>query len=167
MWALAKKVRVVLINGERFLDFPKPLPPGVNFMGELSASKIAPKKIPYFTGEVGEIVNRAQNLVIFSLGTVSNTTQMPAQMVYSFMEAFGRFPHIDFLWRMEANIKDAQKYPNVHLLKWLPQKDLMKHPKTRLLIAHGGYNSFLEASKSAIPVILMPLFADQFSKRLF
>lgn len=38
----------------------------------------------------------------------------------------------------------------------------LEHPKTRLLIAHGGYNSFLEASKHAIPVVLMPLFADQF-----
>lgn len=37
-----------------------------------------------------------------------------------------------------------------------------EHPKTKLLIAHGGYNSFLEASQSGIPIILMPLFADQF-----
>lgn len=36
------------------------------------------------------------------------------------------------------------------------------HPKTKLLIAHGGYNSFLEASQAGLPVVLMPLFADQF-----
>jgi hypothetical protein len=48
-------------------------------------------------------------------------------MVVNFMEAFTRFPNIDFLWRMEADVKDAKRYPNVHLLKWLPQKDLMSN----------------------------------------
>ena len=36
------------------------------------------------------------------------------------------------------------------------------HPKTKLLIAHGGYNSFLEAAQAGLPIVLMPLFADQF-----
>lgn len=81
--------------------------------------------MPIFNGEIAEIVNRAKNLVIFSLGTVSNTTSMPQQMVNGFVEAFSRFPEIDFLWRMEAEIKDAKRYRNIHLLKWLPQKDLM------------------------------------------
>ncbi|KAI6214438.1 UDP-glucuronosyltransferase [Aphelenchoides besseyi] len=160
LWSLSRRVRVLLVNGERFLDFPKPIPFGVNFIGEV---KTATKNSPLnFTGEVAEIVNRATNLVIFSLGTVSNTTNMPSNMLNSFLEAFAQFPEYDFLWRMEAEVPNAHKYTNVHLLKWLPQKDLMKHPKTRLLIAHGGYNSFLEASQAGIPVVLMPLFADQF-----
>ncbi|KAI6219842.1 UDP-glucuronosyltransferase [Aphelenchoides fujianensis] len=160
LWSLSRRVRVLLVNGERFLDFPRPLPPGIGFMGEVkttpqtSASKL--------TGEVGEIVERAKHVVIFSLGTVSNTTNMPPHMLHSFLEAFGQFPDHDFLWRMEAEVPNAHKYPNVHLLKWLPQKELMKHPKTRLLVAHGGYNSFLEASQAGVPVVLMPLFADQF-----
>ncbi|CAK5028032.1 unnamed protein product [Meloidogyne enterolobii] len=36
-----------------------------------------------------------------------------------------------------------------------------EHPKTRLLFAHGGYSSFLEAAKTGIPILLVPLFADQ------
>ncbi|KAI6187492.1 UDP-glucuronosyltransferase [Aphelenchoides besseyi] len=160
LWSLSRRVRVLLVNGERFLDFPRPIPFGINFIGEV---KIADKNSALnFTGEVAEIVDRAKNLVIFSLGTVSNTTNMPPNMLNSFLEAFAQFPDYDFLWRMEAEVPNAHKYTNVHLLKWLPQKDLMKHPKTRLLIAHGGYNSFLEASQAGIPVVLMPLFADQF-----
>jgi glucuronosyltransferase len=161
LWDLSKNVRILLVNGERFLDFPRPLPVGITFMGEVgkSSSKIA--KI--FSPEINAIIEKAEKgLIIFSLGTVSNTTNMPQKMLNSFVEAFGQFPDYQILWRMEMNVPQASKYSNINLLKWLPQKDLMKHPKTRLLIAHGGYNSFLEASQAGIPIILMPLFADQF-----
>ncbi|TKR68396.1 hypothetical protein L596_024386 [Steinernema carpocapsae] len=100
--------------------------------------------------------------ILFSLGTVSNTTNMPEHMLNCFVEAFAQFPDYNILWRMEMEVPQAAKYKHIHILKWLPQKELMKHPKTRLLIAHGGYNSFLEASQTGVPVVLMPLFADQF-----
>jgi glucuronosyltransferase len=145
-------------------------------MGQVGPLQIDNKKHPppKLNGQVAEIVDRAKHLVIFSLGTVSNTTNMPSQMLYSFLKAFAQFPDIDFLWRFEADVPEAENYTNIHLLKWLPQKELMSkysfiklciclaHPKIRLLIAHGGYNSFLEASEAGIPIILMPLFADQF-----
>ncbi|CAD5215340.1 unnamed protein product [Bursaphelenchus okinawaensis] len=158
LWDLSHKIRVILINGERFLDFPRPLPHGIQFIGSVSK----PTLHSLLPDEVQQIVLSAKKLAIFSLGTVSNTTNMPAQMIHSFVEAFGRFPEITFLWRMEMDVPEARKYSNIKLLKWLPQKELMSHPKTILLIAHGGYNSFLEASQAGVPIVLMPLFADQF-----
>jgi len=161
LWELSQNVKILFVNGDRFLDFPRPLPLGITFMGEVG--KKSSRSNLVFSSEINDIIERAiKGIIIFSLGTVSNTTNMPEQMIHSFVEAFGQFPEYQILWRMEMNIPQASKYPNINLLKWLPQKDLMKHPKTKLLIAHGGYNSFLEASQSGIPIILMPLFADQF-----
>lgn len=92
-------------------------------MGELTTEDKSARNTPIFTGQIGNIVNRAKSLVIFSLGTVSNTTEMPQSMVDCFITAFSRFPDIDFLWRMEA--EKVLNHSNIHLLKWLPQKDLM------------------------------------------
>ncbi|KAH7726584.1 CRE-UGT-60 protein [Aphelenchoides avenae] len=35
LWQMSQQVRVLLVNGERFLDFPRPLPTGITFMGEV------------------------------------------------------------------------------------------------------------------------------------
>uniref|UniRef100_A0A915MR96 UDP-glucuronosyltransferase n=1 Tax=Meloidogyne javanica TaxID=6303 RepID=A0A915MR96_MELJA len=97
-----------------------------------------------------------------SRGTVSNTTNMPLRMTKSFLNAFGRIPEYDFLWKTEqTEIEGIEGFKNVHLRRWINQKELIKHPKTRLLFAHGGYSSFLEAAKAGIPILLVPLFADQ------
>lgn len=51
--------------------------------------------------------------------------------------------------------------PNVRLLEWVPQQDLLSHPNTRLFITHCGANSQFEALYHAVPMIGMPLFAEQ------
>uniref|UniRef100_A0A1I8BU67 UDP-glucuronosyltransferase n=1 Tax=Meloidogyne hapla TaxID=6305 RepID=A0A1I8BU67_MELHA len=87
---------------------------------------------------------------------------MPIRMTKSFLKAFGQIPDYDFLWKTEqTEIEGIERFKNVHLRRWINQKELIKHPKTRLLFAHGGYSSFLEAAKAGIPVLLVPLFADQ------
>ena len=51
---------------------------------------------------------------------------------------------------------------NVKLLSWLPQNDILGHPKTRLFIGHAGVNGILESSYHGVPMICSPFFGDQF-----
>ena len=51
---------------------------------------------------------------------------------------------------------------NVKLLSWLPQNDILGHPKTRLFIGHAGLNGMLESTYHGVPMICSPFFGDQF-----
>uniref|UniRef100_A0A158PBA7 UDP-glucuronosyltransferase n=1 Tax=Angiostrongylus cantonensis TaxID=6313 RepID=A0A158PBA7_ANGCA len=179
LWDLSRHVMALLINGERMLDFPRPLPCHITFSGELGLKKgkvfrakkftksdnftnVSATENVEFDEQLQIILSRpSKGLIVFSLGTVSNTTNMPQQMIDSFVKAFNRLSDYTVLWRMEGKVKEAELSEHVFLLKWLPQKDIMKLPSMKLLVAHGGYNSFLEAAQAGVPVVLMPLFADQ------
>ena len=50
---------------------------------------------------------------------------------------------------------------NIKLLPWLPQNDILGHPKTRLFIAHAGLNGMLESTYHGVPMICSPFFGDQ------
>ena len=51
---------------------------------------------------------------------------------------------------------------NVKLMPWLPQNDILGHPKTRLFIGHAGLNGILETTYHAVHILCSPFFGDQF-----
>ena len=46
-------------------------------------------------------------------------------------------------------------------MDWIPQNDILAHPKIRLFITHGGYNGMLESVFHAKPMIIFPVAYDQ------
>ena len=50
---------------------------------------------------------------------------------------------------------------NVKFFDWLPQNDLLGQPGTQLLISHAGNLGQYEALYHGVPMLNMPLFADQ------
>ena len=59
--------------------------------------------------------------------------------------------------KLQVSVSD-----NVKLMSWLPQNDILGHPKTRLFIGHAGINGILESTYHGVPMILAPFFGDQF-----
>nr|XP_034364765.1 UDP-glucuronosyltransferase 2A2 isoform X1 [Arvicanthis niloticus] len=64
------------------------------------------------------------------------------------------------LWRYKGKIP-ATLGSNTKLFDWIPQNDLLGHPKTRAFITHGGTNGIYEAIYHGIPMVGVPMFADQ------
>lgn len=55
---------------------------------------------------------------------------------------------------------------NTMIVEWMPQKDLLGHPQTRVFVAHGGTNGVQEAIYHGVPVLGIPLFFDQYDNLL-
>jgi len=50
---------------------------------------------------------------------------------------------------------------NVKLSSWLPQQNLLGHPKMKLFITHCGGGSAEEAIYHGVPLVGIPIFGDQ------
>ena len=51
---------------------------------------------------------------------------------------------------------------NVMVLPFVPQEDILAHPKTIMFFTHCGMHGVMEAIWHAVPMVGMPVFIDQF-----
>ncbi|XP_064289507.1 UDP-glucuronosyltransferase 1A1-like isoform X12 [Passer domesticus] len=136
-------------------EYPMPVMPNMVFIGGIHCGE---KKKP-LSQEFEAMVNASgeHGIVVFSLGSM--VSEIPMKKAMEIAEGLGTVPQTVF-WRYTG--KAPPNLPkNVKLVKWLPQNDLLAHPKTRAFITHGGSHGVYEGICNAVPMVLMPLFGDQ------
>lgn len=69
------------------------------------------------------------------------------------------------IWRHKGE-RPSTLGNNTLIVDWMPQKDLLGHPQTKVFVAHGGTNGVQEAIYHGVPVLGIPLFFDQFDNLL-
>ncbi|XP_036420199.1 LOW QUALITY PROTEIN: UDP-glucuronosyltransferase 1-6-like [Colossoma macropomum] len=143
-----------LLRYDFTLEFPKPLMPNMVLIGGLNCAIMRP-----LSPEVEEFVEGSgeHGLVVFTLGSL--VPSMPTEKASIFFQAFSRIPQ-RVLWRYTGRVPD-QVPDNVKLMEWLPQNDLLGHPKTRAFITHGGTHGIYEGICHGVPMVMVPLFGDQ------
>ncbi|XP_052591894.1 UDP-glucuronosyltransferase 2B17-like isoform X1 [Peromyscus californicus insignis] len=148
------KAEMWLIRSYWDLEFPHPTLPNVDYIGGLHCkpAKPLPKEMEDFVQSSGE-----HGVVVFSLGSmVGNMTEEKANAI---AWALAQIPQ-KVLWRFDGKTPDTLG-PNTRVYNWLPQNDLLGHPKTKAFVTHGGANGLYEAIHFGIPMIGIPLFGEQ------
>uniref|UniRef100_A0A8C0WEK5 glucuronosyltransferase n=1 Tax=Castor canadensis TaxID=51338 RepID=A0A8C0WEK5_CASCN len=148
------KADIWLIRTYWDLEFPRPLLPNFVFVGGLQCkpAKPLPKEMEDFVQSSGE-----NGVIVFSLGSmVSNMTEERANVIASVL---AKIPQ-KVLWRYDGKKPDTLG-SNTRIYEWIPQNDLLGHPKTKAFITHGGANGIYEAIHHGIPMVGIPLFGDQ------
>ncbi|XP_041663088.1 UDP-glucuronosyltransferase-like [Cheilinus undulatus] len=143
-----------LLRYDFTFEWPKPIMPNMAFIGGINCAKKAP-----LPAELKEFVEGSgdDGFIVFTLGSM--VSNMPEEKAKQFFEAFRQLPQ-RVLWRYTGNLpKDVPK--NVKLMKWLPQNDLLAHPKAKVFITHGGTHGIYESICNAVPMLMFPLFGDQ------
>lgn len=62
--------------------------------------------------------------------------------------------------KWESDVLEG-KPDNVLIGKWLPQDDILAHPNVRAFISHCGLGSTVESKYHGVPIVGVPIFADQ------
>ncbi|NXH45975.1 UD11 glucuronosyltransferase, partial [Dicaeum eximium] len=154
MQELFSQAAVWLMRYDFVFEYPRPIMPNMVYIGGINCQQKKP-----LSEEFEAMVNASgeHGIVVFSLGSM--VSEMPMKKAMEIAEGLGTIPQTVF-WRYTG--KAPSNLPkNVKLVKWLPQNDLLAHPKTRAFITHGGSHGIYEGICNAVPMVLMPLFGDQ------
>ncbi|XP_065525750.1 UDP-glucuronosyltransferase 1A1-like isoform X4 [Lathamus discolor] len=154
MLQLFSQASVYLMRYDFVFEYPRPIMPNMVYVGGINCKQKQP-----LSEEFEAIVNASgeHGIIVFSLGSM--VSEIPMKKAKEIADALGTVPQT-VLWRYTGKVpSDMPK--NIKLTKWLPQNDLLAHPKTRAFITHGGSHGIYEGICNAVPMVLMPLFGDQ------
>ncbi|XP_072037321.1 UDP-glucuronosyltransferase 2B7-like [Amphiura filiformis] len=135
------------------LDYPRPVMPDTISIGGLTTKPSNPleKKFEDFMQSSGD-----DGVLLFTMGTTTQGANK--EFANIFAKAFAQVPH-KVIWKLSGDPPEDTP-SNVMVTKWLPQNDLLGHPKTKIHVSHCGLNGVYEALYHAVPIVCIPMFGD-------
>ncbi|XP_071352008.1 UDP-glucuronosyltransferase 2C1-like [Trachinotus anak] len=143
-----------LMRNDFVFEFPRPTMPNIVYMGgfQCKPPKLLPADLEEFVQSSGD-----HGVIMMTLGTL--VSKLPQDVAEEIAAAFAQLPQ-KVVWRYKGQ-RPANLGNNTLLVNWLPQNDLLGHPKTRVFVTHGGTNGVQEAIYHGVPIVGLPLFFDQ------
>ncbi|XP_037300059.1 UDP-glucuronosyltransferase 2B4 isoform X6 [Manduca sexta] len=152
---LLKNMDMLFLNVHPIWEGNRPVPPNVVFMGGIhqKPEKELPKELKTY-------LDSSKNGVIYiSFGTNVMPSMLPPERIQILVKVFSKLPY-DVLWKYDKDELPGRS-KNIRLEKWLPQSDLLRHPKVKMFITQGGLQSTDEAITAGVPLIGVPMLGDQ------
>ncbi|XP_053198991.1 UDP glucuronosyltransferase 5 family, polypeptide G1 [Scomber japonicus] len=157
--SLQRAADIWMVREDFVFEFPRPTMPNVVYIAGFQCKKARPlpADLEAFVQSSGE-----HGVVVMTLGTF--VSALPREATEAIAAAFAQLPQ-KVVWKFRGE-KPTTLGNNTLLVDWLPQNDLLGHPKTRAFVAHGGTNGMYEAIYHGVPVLGLPLLFDQFDNVL-
>ncbi|XP_047726806.1 UDP-glucuronosyltransferase 1A1-like [Prionailurus viverrinus] len=145
---------VWLFKSDFVKDYSRPIMPNMVFIGGINCASKKPlsQEFEAYVNASGE-----HGIVVFSLGSM--VSDIPKETAMEIADALGKIPQT-VLWRYTGT-PPPNLAKNTILVKWLPQNDLLGHPKARAFITHSGSHGIYEGICNGVPMVMLPLFGDQ------
>lgn len=153
---LVKNTSLILLNQHFSLSGPKPLPPNVIEVGGVHITEAKPLE----DGLQQLLDNAEHGVILISWGSQLKTSSLSSTKRDGLLRALARLKQ-QIIWKWE-NDTLPNKPDNVHIMKWLPQRDILAHPNVRVFFTHGGLLGLTESVSSGVPLVGMPMCGDQF-----
>ncbi|XP_059207434.1 UDP-glucuronosyltransferase 2C1-like [Centropristis striata] len=157
--SLLQEADIWLFRSDFVFEFPRPTMPNVVYIGgfQCKPAEPLPADLEDFVQSAGE-----HGVIIMTLGTLVNA--LPRELADEVASVFAKMPQ-KVIWRHKGE-HPSTLGNNTLIVDWMPQKDLLGHPQTRVFVAHGGTNGVQEAIYHGVPVLGIPLFFDQYDNLL-
>ncbi|GAB6023512.1 hypothetical protein CHUAL_008289 [Chamberlinius hualienensis] len=133
--------------------------PTMPYKTEIACPQCAPSKsLPKNLEDIMESSGN-DGVIYFSMGSFSNNEKLRKEYKSKIISALADLPQI-VIWRDTEELTRVP--PNFRPMKWVPQQDLLGHPKLRLMINNGGMMGMHEAAYHACPILGFPYHPDQY-----
>ncbi|CAL8109966.1 unnamed protein product [Orchesella dallaii] len=156
---IERNTSLVFVNGHYGGDFARPLPPNmVSIAGIAQTEKGTP-----LPNKLEAFLEKGNGFIYVSFGTYADFQRMDASTLKAIIGAMQSFSDMQFVLKMGNHSLVNKAFPNgnAFISNWLPQHELLAHPKIKAFITHAGLNSVQESIYNAVPLISFPIFADQ------
>lgn len=153
---MIRNVSLVLVNTHFTSSGPRPLLPNLVEVGGL---QVKPEPAPLPEDLKTFLDNAKDGAILFSFGSNAKSIYIPEDKQKIILKVFSKLKQ-RVIMKWESDVLPG-KPDNVLISKWLPQDDILAHPNIKAFISHCGYGGVIEAKSNGVPIIGVPLGADQ------
>jgi MGT family glycosyltransferase len=135
-----------------------PIPPNTHFIRPHIFDNTADETLPDWVAALPD-----QPTIYITMGTeVNKSPELYPSVLGTIIQGLRDLPYnlIVTLGRGKDPADFGDQPPNVHIAEYIPQTLLLPH--VDLMVMHGGSNSLLAAIDVGLPLVIIPLIADQF-----
>ncbi|XP_051858241.1 UDP-glycosyltransferase UGT5-like [Drosophila albomicans] len=155
---LNRNVSLVLFNSHGISEGPiRPNVPGVIEVGGIQI-KDTPDPLPQAMSEF--LNNATDGAILLSLGSNIQGKFLNPETVQKMFKVLSKLKQ-RVIWKWEDIDNTPGKSANIMYSKWLPQDDILAHPKIVLFINHAGRGGITESQYHGKPMLSLPVFGDQ------